>query len=562
MAVLLYAPSPRVCAQAQPGLGIEWNAGQAVLSLTGETGLLVSVQCATNLAPTNTWSTLTNLTLPGGNPCSWADPASASIGSQYYRLLVPQQPELRGVWADVFHYGMQNAAQIDQMISMAVAGNYNAIFAEVLAYQDNPVGSHGAYWRSDIVPRSTYVTGSFDPLAYMIERAHANEIELHAWLVAFRVSTTWPPAGNSFLEDHPEYLMVPIASTGLGPAKVGSPYVLDPGSPAVQEYLVSIVRELVTQYEIDGINWDYIRYTQTDAGYPADLSYTNSGLKRFQRIYSRSDIPAPTGDVAWNDFRRRTIDELVRRVRAEIPSIANPRQPLRHTADLVTWGDAPANFADSSAYGLFSNWESWLCRGWLDGGVPMCYDREHNIDQAAWYRNWVNSCLVWRCNRHMYIGQANYLNTMTNSLTQLRYALEHGADGIANYSYWATVDADMDGTWENDFGWYPFIRTNLFTTTAPLPMMPWRNPVTATEGTLWGQVTRAGQPVDDAVVQVGLLPTVQTDGNGYYVVTLIPATAGGTSYDVTASVPGRSTTTNGVQVLAGDVRRTDLALAP
>jgi len=93
-------------------------------------------------------------------------------------------------------------------------------------------------------------------------------------------------------------------------------------------------------------------------------------------------------------------------------------------------------------------------------------------------------------------------------------------------------------------------------------MMPWRNPVTATEGTLWGQVTRAGVPVDDAVVQVGALPTVQTDGNGYYVVTLIPATSGGTSYDVTASVPGSSTTTNGVPVLAGTVRRADLALGP
>jgi hypothetical protein len=92
--------------------------------------------------------------------------------------------------------------------------------------------------------------------------------------------------------------------------------------------------------------------------------------------------------------------------------------------------------------------------------------------------------------------------------------------------------------------------------------MPWRNPVTATEGTLWGRVTRAGQPVDDASVQVGQLPTVQTDGNGYYVVTLTPASSSGTSYSVTASVPGRSTTTNGVQVLAGAVRRADLALGP
>ncbi len=469
-------------------------------------------------------------------------------------------PQLRAFWADVFHYGLQNASQIDQMISLAVQGNYNAIFAEVLAHHDNPVGSHGAYWRSNAVARSSYVTDAFDPLAYMVQQAHANGIELHCWLVAFRVSTAWPPAGNSFLASHPEYLMVPRASAGAGPVKVGSDYVLDPGSPDAQEYLVSIVRELVANYEIDGINWDYIRYTQADAGYPADNNYANSGLKRFQRITGRTDVPAASGDTQWNDFRRRTIDELVRRVRAEIPSIPNARQPLRYTADLVTWGDAPASFTSSSAYGLFSNWEYWLRMGWLDGGVPMCYDREYNASQALYYRHWVDKCMIWRHDRHMYIGQAGYLNTMAGSVTQMAYACNAGANGTSNYSYWVTVDANMDGTGEHDVNWYPYVQTNLFTNPAPAPTMPWRSPATATEGTLWGQVTRAGLPVDDARVQVGTLPAVQTDGNGYFVVTLIPATGSGTAYDVTATSGTDSFTVSSVQVVAGSIGRADIVL--
>ena len=60
--------------------------------------------------------------------------------------------------------------------------------------------------------------------------------------------------------------------------------------------------------------------------------------------------------------------------------------------------------------------------------------------------------------------------------------------------------------------------------------MPWRNPATATEGIMWGRVSdaRTGLYVDDATVTVTGGPTVKTDGNGYYVATLIPATAGGT----------------------------------
>ena len=61
-------------------------------------------------------------------------------------------------------------------------------------------------------------------------------------------------------------------------------YTLDPGSPDAQNYLISIVRELTDNYAIDGIHWDYIRYTNANAGYPAYAWYDKSGLARFQDI--------------------------------------------------------------------------------------------------------------------------------------------------------------------------------------------------------------------------------------------------------------------------------------
>ncbi len=121
--------------------------------------------------------------------------------------------------------------------------------------------------------------------------------------------------------------MVTQAGMDTGPQQLDGKYILDPGSPAVQEYLVGIVRELVTNYPIDGINWDYIRYTVTDAGYPAVASYADSSLERFGRITGYVGVP-PSSDASWQAFRRRTVDELVRRCRAEIPAItSNPRQP-------------------------------------------------------------------------------------------------------------------------------------------------------------------------------------------------------------------------------------------
>jgi len=85
------------------------------------------------------------------------------------------------------------------MIANLVAGHYNALVVQVLAYMDQGASSHGAYWQSSILPWSAFTKTSFDPLAYLCQKAHANGIEVHAWLggsagAMYRVSTTWPPS--------------------------------------------------------------------------------------------------------------------------------------------------------------------------------------------------------------------------------------------------------------------------------------------------------------------------------------------------------------------------------
>src|SRR5947208_16975254 len=71
--------------------------------------------------------------------------------------------QFRAAWADVFHVGMQNSSQVNAMVSSLVAGRYNAVVVQVLAYMDNgSASSHGAYWKSSIIPWSAYTTASFD----------------------------------------------------------------------------------------------------------------------------------------------------------------------------------------------------------------------------------------------------------------------------------------------------------------------------------------------------------------------------------------------------------------
>ncbi len=483
-----------------------------------------------------------------------ADAVKFSTGSQ-------MAPEFRAFWASTGHEGLENVDQIDDMVSRAMQGNYNVINALIMYKQDTGGSLHGALWNSSILPKATAYPPEIDPLAHLIERAHANGLKVHGRLIPYTVSQAWPPAGNTILAANPQWLCSVHNDMGKGPSLVSDYYFLDPGSPEVQEYIISIVRELVTNYEIDGIHWDFIRHLRADSGYPSDNTYSNSTLARFRAITGRSDIPVPGGDAEWDDFRRRTIDELVLRSRAEIASIrTNPVQPVSLTAAVAGWGAAAADFENTSAFkSVFQNWEKWMRLGWLDGACPMIYLADHIPDQQTLQRAWVERAIGWRYQRHMYIGQCLYRNSMPNSIIQMQYGYDQGADGSINFAYGLTVDNDLDGNPETDWTWYPYLAENLFNEPAPIPELTWRT-AAAEEGTIWGRITDeiTGNPIDDATVTVSGQQPVQTDGNGYYVATMIPTAAGGTSYQITAEHYGYISTSGLATVLAGDVVRLDM----
>jgi len=443
----------------------------------------------------------------------------------------PGAGEFRAVWIDAFGIGFKSVAEVDAMINNAIAGRYNVIIPEVLAFQDTGTSAHGAYWNSSIVPKASDISGSCDPLAYMIQRAHANGIEVHPWLVAFRVSSVWPPAGNSTLAAHPEWIMVPQADMGGGPAKVSNYYTLDPGSPEAQNYLASIVVEICSNYAVDGLHWDYIRYTTKDAGYPSDVGYAGSTLARFQELTGYAGTPPYDGEDSWDDFRRTTVTEVVRRAMTEI-ALIDSAQPIRHSGALVTWYPANTDFHQTRPYyDALSDWEYWLEVGYLDTAIPMSYFDEGSYPVT--YRQWVDNTVAMATayGRHAVIGPGIYMNTFADSLTQMQYARNAGADGLCTYSYRSTNDGGEP--WAS---WYPYVAASLFTVTDSIPIMPWRLPQYATKGSVYGRVVdgSTGLPVDHAVVHAGTSATTQTDGNGRFLIQNLVAGASGTILEVSA----------------------------
>ena len=68
--------------------------------------------------------------------------------------------------------------------------------------------------------------------------------------------------------------------------------------------------DILTNYNVDGLNFDYIRYSSTKEGYnPVTIT-------RFNRLFNRTGKPA-TSDPVWTQFRRDQVTALLREVYLE-----------------------------------------------------------------------------------------------------------------------------------------------------------------------------------------------------------------------------------------------------
>ena len=179
-----------------------------------------------------------------------------------------QPPPWRAFWVDAFNSGIRTPGEIDELVKDIKSLNMNVIIAQVRKRGD-------AYYRkSTLAPftEDAAVPKDFDPLDYLIERAHAEGIQVHAWINAMTLWRSQDKAPQA--ATHPFNLHGPTAKNDdnwlnadeKGDSKFPVGYFLDPGHPSVGDHLAQVAGEIVKNYRVDGIHLDYIRYPETVDG--------------------------------------------------------------------------------------------------------------------------------------------------------------------------------------------------------------------------------------------------------------------------------------------------------
>lgn len=338
--------------------------------------------------------------------------------------------EMRGVWITYMELSMENEQDKSEVSFKNkfedIAKNCVGLGFNTLIVQVHPFGD--AIYNSSIFPWSHILTGTqgkdpgYDALEIICVICEKYGLKIHAWINPYRITLNDTPAN---LSDENPYKK----DTSIG-IKTESGIILDPSNEKAQQLICEGVKEIVTNYPIDGIQFD-------DYFYPTDISdkdqdeyvkYVNSTNKK-----NCMDI---------EDWRKSNINILICNVYRTIHNINNN----------ILFGISPQGNLNNND-DLYADVKSWCsCKGFVDYICPQIYFSLENPTLS--FEDCLNSwkSLEYDESVELYIGLAGYKactdndeNTWQNSdnILSKEYNMINSIDSIDGfmlYSYSSLID--------------------------------------------------------------------------------------------------------------------------
>lgn len=312
--------------------------------------------------------------------------------------------EMRAAWiATVQNIDMKpgmNVAQytawVRQTLDQLKANNFNAVI-----YQVKP--TNDALYPSKLAPWSSYITGGkqgknpgYDPLLIMLNEAHNRGMELHAWINPYRVTMPGESlaslASNNVARTNPSWVV-----------KYGKQYYLNPGLPEVQNYLISTVKELVANYDIDAVHMDdyFYPYKIKNEVFPDQAAFKKYGTS-FKKV---------------DDWRRDNVNQLVKKIYSSIKTTKSdvqfgisPFGVWRNQSTDPTGSNTRASVTNYDD--LYADTRQWIKNGSIDYITPQIYwSKTLSVAKYSTLLDWWSNEVETYATVHpvnLYIGVADY----------------------------------------------------------------------------------------------------------------------------------------------------------
>lgn len=468
---------------------------------------------------------------------------------------LPADPqEFRGMWVSRFEWPNTNLdtvrTTIDTIMTNLANNRFNAVVFQVRGQADTLYPSPYEPW-SPILSSNGLAPagwGSFDPLQYAIDAAHARGLEFHAYInthVAWQSGTQSPPTyapshvfWQHFNAADPNARDWLIHSSPTTPVQWSSDdYVwIAPGVPAAQAYTRKQVMHVVRNYDVDGVHFDRIRTPGT--------AYSHDPISE-ARLAGEGN---PDG-LSFADWTRDQFTRMLRDLYAQIMQVKPHIKVSSAPLGLYRQERYPG-YPSYFLYGYsvcYQDAQAWIAAGAMDFLVPQIYwaDGGDLPDFSDLLPDWV----AYNAGRHIYAGH-NQSTGVAALIQDINNCRTMGAQGNVIWSY---KTFNNNGYWDDlsDPG-------KVYELPAIVPDMGWKN--YPFEGIILGTVTGLDgvTPVVDArITRSGSSYKALSSYDGIYSFLKVPP---GT-YTLSASKSGFPTEQiDNVTVVAGQVTHINISL--
>jgi uncharacterized lipoprotein YddW (UPF0748 family) len=341
--------------------------------------------------------------------------------------------ETRAVWVTFMSLDMKDTRKdeeafiqkINNMVKEIKENKLNTVFMHVRSHSDSLYPSKIYPW-SEILTDTQGKDPGYDPLRIMIEICHNNGLKIHAWLNPFRVRLGNIP--KSVSKEHPFCIWQKSTDKELEDACVeisDREKFFNPASAKVRKLVIDGVKEIVTNYQVDGIHID-------DYFYPTEKKdYDKTCYNRYTE-----KIKAPNKPLSIEEFRRANINSLV----SEIYTVIKFHNPN------IKFGVSPTcniDYDETTGADVISWTQNY---GYIDYICPEVYMNFNNpkFPYEKTVQNWKN--LIKCKNLELYIGLGVYKagsnldnGTWKNEnnilAKEIKCGREIGCNGFALYSF-------------------------------------------------------------------------------------------------------------------------------
>lgn len=322
-------------------------------------------------------------------------------------LAQPSKPgEFRGVWN---HNGTGPWPGDWERAAENLAENgINAVFPNML-------WGGVAHYDSEYLPHSETFDTYGDQIEQCVEACHARGIEVHVWKVNWNLSR----APQWFIDQMRAEGRLQVDANGE------EKEWLAPAHPDNYELELNSMVEVATKYNVDGVHFDYIRYSDRT------VDYSPIAREKYEEARGITVANWPEdcyiGPLAedYNDWRVAQITRLVRGVKERLVELG--REDVKVSAAVFP------SYPDCRRQ-VGQDWALWVREGYLDFVCPMDY-----VDSMYTWRSYVTSQLGHVNGAvPVYPGMGQFSLTSTDharGARQLRMTRDWGTNGWMLFNY-------------------------------------------------------------------------------------------------------------------------------